>query len=932
MWPDAARAAIDDLTLHGHTTRRCPAGSTRTRAALALVAGLAAGTASGAAPDLADCDAPAFARTMQPQDADAVPTHARAHWLDRRHLRWPGIVPAPDTRFRLYHAADAGLHVRAGEPVRGHDAAVTLSTVTGALPAAIEARFGFVGDGPTLAVEADDETLSALHRGQLLLIHEDGRGRVLDATAMQVAGAFDDLYRDAVDLDDLGVRPDPDTDTTRFRLWAPSAQAVSVCLYPDGDAGADARHALVRDDATGSWSLGLPGDLGGRAYRYLVDVVVPGTGLVRNRVTDPYSVALGNDSRRSVILDLDAPELKPPGWDTHVAPALARPTDLVVYELHVRDFSRDDTRVPTDRRGRYSAFAEADSHGVRHLRLLRDAGVTDVHLLPVFDLATVPETGCVEPELPDAAPDSEAQQAAVMAVAARDCFNWGYDPLHFNVPEGSYASDAADPAARVREFRTMVQALHALGLRVGKDVVYNHTSASGQAPQSVLDRIVPGYYHRLDGEGRVERSTCCDNTATEHAMMAKLMIDSAEHWVRHYRIDSFRFDLMGHQPRDAMLALQTRVDAAAGRHVPLIGEGWNFGEVADGARFVQASQRSLGGSGIGTFSDRARDAVRGGGPSDRGEALTENRGWIHGHDDDALRRRQADLIRVGLAGTLRDYRMTTYDGEERAASAVDYAGQPAGYAAQPDEVVNYVENHDNHTLFDVGVLRLPADADPDTRVRTQVLALATTAFSQGIAYLHAGVELLRSKSLDRNSYDSGDGFNRLDWTGATHGFGTGLPPAPGNRDDWPWLRPRLADADRVRPTRSDIVRTRNMTLDLLRIRASTPLFRLASAADVQARLRFPGSGADGDPHLIAGHLDGRDLADAGFHEVLYLLNAADDARSLEAPALAGRAWTLHPVHLAAEAADARARDESQVDSRRGRFTVPARTAVVFVVP
>ncbi len=161
--------------------------------------------------------------------------------------------------------------------------------------------------------------------------------------------------------------------------------------------------------------------------------------------------------------------------------------------------------------------------------------------------------------------------------------------------------------------------LHRAGLRVGMDVVYNHTFASGQKEKSVLDRVVPGYYHRLDAAGAVTQSTCCDNTATENAMMAKLMVDSAVLWAKHYRMDSFRFDLMGHQPRAAMERLQSAVNMATGRDVQLIGEGWNFGEVENGARFVQASQLSLNGSGIGTFSDRARDAARGGSAGDAGE-------------------------------------------------------------------------------------------------------------------------------------------------------------------------------------------------------------------------------------------------------------------------------------------------------------------------
>ncbi len=616
-----------------------------------------------------------------------------------------------------------------------------------------------------------------------------------------------------------------------------------------------------------------------------------GTGRVRNRVTDPYSVSLGVDSRRSFIADLDDPALKPPGWNAAPMPApLRAQADMAVYELHVRDFSINDPTVAPAHRGRYLTFTDTGSAGMRHLRALAEAGLTDLHLLPVYDFASVPESGCATPQVPDAAPDSPAQQAAVMAKAERDCFNWGYDPFHFNAPEGSYASDAADGAARIREFRSMVAALHGIGLRVGMDVVYNHTYAAGQHEQSVLDRIVPGYYHRLDAAGRVERSTCCENTATEHAMMARLMVDSAELWVRQYGIDSFRFDLMGHQPRAAMEALQRRVDTAASHHVPLVGEGWNFGEVADGRRFVQASQLSLAGSGIGTFSDRGRDALRGGGPGDAGADKVARQGWLNGLvyapnelADPALDRaallRAADLVRVGLAGTLRDYVLETADGQARPLRDIDYNGQPAGYAAAaPGEVVNYLENHDNETLFDLNAFRLPRDTPAHDRARVQGLGMAVTSLlSQGVAYFHAGIDTLRSKSMDRNSFDSGDWFNRLDWSYRDNFFGTGLPPASGNRASWPWIAPRLTDAS-IRPAPSDIAFARDMLRDLLRIRASSTLFRLADAAEVSRRLRFANTGPAQNPLVIAGHLDGRGLPGAGFAEVLYLLNVSPHRR------------------------------------------------------
>ncbi len=323
-------------------------------------------------------------------------------------------------------------------------------------------------------------------------------------------------------------------------------------------------------------------------------------------------------------------------------------------------------------------------------------------------------------------------------MAARDCFNWGYDPYHYGVPEGSYATTTDDPAARIREFRAMVQSLHSLGLRVGMDVVYNHTTTSGQADTSVLDRIVPGYYQRLDANGTVERSTCCANTATEHRMMARAdgrHAGALGARLRH-RLVPLRPDGSPATRRDGARAAALR--NAVAHDVPLIGEGWNFGEIANGARFVQAAQGRLDGTHIATFSDRARDALRGGGCCDSGDALVTQQGWLNGLVDapsktaDAMK--SADFVRAGLAGTLRDYVATFADGRTAPLSALDYKGAPAGYASQPDEVVNYVENHDNLTLFDVDALRLPRGTPRGDRARVQALGIAIVALSQGVAY------------------------------------------------------------------------------------------------------------------------------------------------------------------------------------------------------
>ncbi len=893
------------------------------------------GTDVCAAGTLLNCNGAAISRVVQPSAMKAG--EARAYWLSRQWLQWPGA--GAGGRFRLYFSSSATLHTQNGR-LAGADGWLSVEPSDQTMPASVAGRFKFIGRGPRLRIPDNSlPRLPVLLQDQMLLVHEDLAGHVLDATGVQLPGALDDWFSAAATDDSLGVTYIGNQ--RQFKLWAPTARAVSLCLYRDGKASeASASVPLRRDLHTGIWSTGQVGAPGSAYYLYLVDVMVPGLGLVRNRVTDPYSTSLGADAQRSYSADLASAQLKPAGWDATPLPkALASQTDMVIYELHVRDFSSNDASVPAHHRGRYLAFTDLDSQGMQHLRGLTNSGLTDVHLLPVFDFSSVPEQGCSTPTVPAAPPDDDRQQAATTAAAANDCFNWGYDPVHFSAPEGSYATDAADGAVRVREFRQMVQALHRIGLRVGMDVVYNHTSAAGQDRASVLDRIVPGYYQRLDALGQVEHSTCCANTATENLMMGKLMLDSVLTWATRYRIDSFRFDLMAHQPRALMESLQARLDHTVGRHVNLIGEGWNFGEVANGERFVQASQLSLGNSGIGTFSDRGRDALRGGSAGDSGMDLLARQGYVNGlfYDPNAVATatradllRTADLVRVGLAGSLRSFHMQTFDGRDHTLEQVAYGDQPAGYAAEPGEVVNYVENHDNQTLFDINALRLPRATSSDERARVQLLAAAVIAFSQGVAYFHAGVDTLRSKSLDRNSFDSGDWFNRIDWSYQDNYFGSGLPPRQDNGKDYALLQPVLADT-RIKPRPATIAFMRNGFRDLLRIRASTRLFRLADSEQVRARLKFFNAGPTQNPVVIAAHLDGADLADARFREVIYLVNVDPHTQTLTWADAAGKHYVLHPVQQSTDAADKRPARQAAFDSSNGRFTVPGRTALVYVV-
>ncbi len=480
----------------------------------------------------------------------------------------------------------------------------------------------------------------------------------------------------------------------------------------------------------------------------------------------------------------------------------------------------------------------------------------------------------------------------------------------------------------------MVQALNGDGLRTVMDVVYNHTVAAGQSDKSVLDRIVPGYYQRLDADGAVTTSTCCANTAPENAMMGKLVVDSIVTWAREYKVDGFRFDLMGHHPKANILAVRKALDALTpakdgvdGKAVVLYGEGWNFGEVADDARFVQATQKNMAGTGVATFSDRARDAVRGGGPFDEdpgvqgfasGLYTDPNTSPANGTPAEQKARllHYQDLIKVGLTGNLADYAFTDTSGRTVKGSEVDYNGSPAGYAAAPGDALAYADAHDNESLYDALAFKLPAGTSPADRARMQVLALATATLSQGPALSQAGSDLLRSKSLDRNSYDSGDWFNAIHWDCRDgNGFGRGLPPAADNQPKWGFAKPLLTNPS-LTVGCAQIDGASAAYRDLQKIRTTEPVFSLATADRVRSALTFPLSGRDETPGVITMRLG----------DLVVVLNATPEKQTQEVTDLAGRGYRLHPVQ--AKGSDAVVKTAAYAKDS-GTFTVPARTVAVF---
>ncbi|WP_261718178.1 pullulanase-type alpha-1,6-glucosidase [Streptomyces sp. FZ201] len=847
-------------------------------------------------------------------------TTAKAVWIDRNTVAWNGSEAAASTQ--LIYSRSGSITAEDGALTGADQRWLRLNKAT--LTDAQKAKFPHLKSYTAYSVDPRDrDRVREALRGQVVASQRAANGAVLTATGVQIAGVLDDLYNATkADLGPVFSKGKP-----TLSVWAPTAQQVKLEI-------GGSTVAMRRNDTTGVWSVTGPASWKNKPYRYVVKVWAPSVRkVVTNKVTDPYSVALTTDSARSLLVDLADKSLKPAGWTTYTKPKAVPLKDAQIQELHVRDFSVEDRTA--DHRGTYLAFTDKLSDGSKHLRRLAEAGTSYVHLLPAFDIATIPEKKS-DQQSPDCdlasyPADSEEQQACVAKSAAKDAYNWGYDPYHYTVPEGSYATNP-DGTTRNVEFRKMVKALNEDGLRVVMDVVYNHTAASGQASTSVLDRIVPGYYQRLLADGSVANSTCCANTATENAMMGKLVVDSIVTWAKEYKVDGFRFDLMGHHPKENILAvrkaldeLTLKKDGVDGKKIILYGEGWNFGEVADDARFEQATQKNMAGTGIATFSDRARDAVRGGGPFDEDPGIqgfasglyTEpNSSKNNGTEAEQKARllHYQDLIKVGLSGNLADYRFTDTSGKEVKGAEVDYNGQPAGYADAPGDALAYADAHDNESLFDALAFKLPATVSADDRARMQVLAMATATLSQGPALSQAGTDLLRSKSLDRNSYDSGDWFNAIHWNCQDgNGMGRGLPPAADNQSKWSYAKPLLGA---VKVGCEQIDGASAAYRDLLKIRSTEKAFSLSTTGQVQSELSFPLSGADETPGVITMKLG----------DLVVVFNATPEEQEQRVAALAGTGYGLHPVQAAG--GDAVVKTSSYAKGT-GTFTVPARTVAVF---
>ncbi|MEL7020665.1 MAG: type I pullulanase [Bacteroidota bacterium] len=564
------------------------------------------------------------------------------------------------------------------------------------------------------------------------------------------------------DGDDLGLTYSPTCSI--FKVWSPAVTSMEIIFYDSGEGGHPLRRTLMQRDQQGVWIARFEEDLTGIFYVFQTTY----QGVKQREVPDPYVRAVGVNGQRGQVVDLDATH--PTDWEKDQRPVLVSKSDAIIWEVHLRDLSIHDS-AGIRHKGKLLGLTETGTRsplgektGLDHIKEL---GVTHVHLLPVFDYHTVDEHRLHEPQ-----------------------FNWGYDPQHYNVPEGSYSTNPYDGATRIREFKQMVKTLHDNGLRVVMDVVYNHT---GQTEHSVFNQIAPHYYYRQREDGSYSNASGCGNeTASERTMMRKFIIDSLRYWVEMYHVDGFRIDLMGIHDIETLNQLSAILHEIE-PSILLYGEGWTAGDspLPPNQRALKKHTRQL--DRIAAFSDDMRDGLKG------SVFQHQERGYISGRTD------LVETIKFGIVGAT-------------AHPQIDY--QQVNYSSTywcnaPTQCINYASCHDNHTLWDRLTNSNTKETDAE-RIKMQMLAGAIVLSSQGIPFLHAGTSMLRTKSGVENSYCSPDDINQIRWEQKTH--------------------------------YKNVFR---FYQQLITIRRQHPAFRMPTTALVQRHLRFlPLT----DPHLIGYQL------------------------------------------------------------------------------
>ena len=526
------------------------------------------------------------------------------------------------------------------------------------------------------------------------------------------------VKKDNFSFDDYPVREGGLTEMeyspaeTKFSLWSPVAEEVKVLLYESGHEGSAYVTHAMKKGTDGTWKVTISEDLHGKFYTFNVKV----DGKWLGDTPGIMAKAVGVNGKRAAVLDLNSTD--PEGWENDVRPALKNFADIVVYEMHHRYFSTDSVSGITNK-GKFLALTEqgtksslGEKTGIDHLIEL---GVNHVHILPSYDYASVDES------------QLEKNQ-----------YNWGYDPVNYNVPDGSYSTDPYNPSVRIKEFKQMVQALHKAGIRVVLDVVYNHTF---DIVNSNFEKTVPGYFYRFNSEGKyADASGCGNETASDRAMMRKYMIESVLHWVNEYHIDGFRFDLMGIHDIETMNEIRAELNKIDPT-IFVYGEGWAAGapQMPQEELAMKANAHKM--PGIAVFCDEMRDGLRGPFNNDKQGAFLTG---LPGHEMS---------IMYGLVGCIPHPQIIN--------DSVNYSKE--AWAAQPTQMISYVSCHDDMCLADRIKSTLPENATMEERVALHKLAETFVFTSQGVPFIFTGDEVMRDKKGVHNSYNSPDEINTIDW-------------------------------------------------------------------------------------------------------------------------------------------------------------------------
>jgi len=576
-----------------------------------------------------------------------------------------------------------------------------------------------------------------------------------------------------------------------FRIWAPTATEAEIIFYEKGEGGIEFnRHSMTKKE-NGVWLTIIDHELKGKFYVFRVKI----DGKWLAEVPDPYAKAVGVNGKRAMVVDLQ--ETNPAGWEKDKSPLFKNATDAILYELHVRDASIA-TNSGIKNKGKYLGLTETGtknqeglSTGLDHIKEL---GVTHVHLLPCFDFYSIDESK----------PDKTQ-------------YNWGYDPLNYNVPEGSFSTNPYDGVTRIKEFKQMVQAFHQNGLRVIMDVVYNHTRLT---EDSYFNQLVPGYYYRQTKEGKFSNATACGNeTASERYMMRKFMLESVLYWVREYHIDGFRFDLMGVHDIETMNLISKELHKIK-PDILLYGEGWTAGSspLPDSLRAIKKYAYKL--DRIAIFSDDMRDGIKG--------SVFENtdKGFASGKPG------IEETIKFGIVASCK-HPQVDY-------TKVNYSKAP--YAAQPWNTITYCECHDNHVLWDKLAISAK-NATEAERKEMDKLAMSIVLTSQGISFLHAGTEFLRTKKGVENSFESPDSINAIDWSLKTK-----------NKEIFEYVK------------------------GLIKMRKNHPAFRMKSIKDIARNIQFIDVGQKGSITYI---INGQKVNDK-WKKIFIVLNS-DSKKTVNLP-------------------------------------------------